>query len=119
QRDDDEILRDLGNIRKELIGTKRLVLTELFSIKQVLTTLADALLPPASRETIPMRAGDTVKEPTTGENSASAHVPAGASLTESSAPARQGTEEQPVLPDAQEPSAERGTKDEDDTGTGQ
>lgn len=101
---DSEILREIGTLLRELLGFKRLVLKELLDIKERLTTLTD---------------GDPVREPTTGEDNRSALVPPGAALTEAPAPARPAIHEQPVVPDAQEPSTDKSPQDEDDDGPGQ
>jgi hypothetical protein len=100
-RVDDAIQRDIGNIRQELIGFKRLVLIQLVDIKERLTTLTDALLPLTPRETTLMSTGDTVMEPMTGEDNLSVLGPAGASLIEASVPAGQQTQDQSMLPDTQ------------------
>jgi hypothetical protein len=107
QRSDDEIVQDIGNVQKELMGFKRLVLTQLVDINQKLTTLTDVLLPPTPREMTPPGTGDPVTVPPTGEESPSARVLAGASLTEASAPAGQEPPDQSVLPDAQDGECDR------------
>jgi hypothetical protein len=104
QRSDNGIVGGIGNLQKELMGVKRLVLTELVSIKQVLTTLTDALLPLTPRETTPTGAGDKAVEPTTGEDSPSAPVSAAASLPAESAHHDHAVHHQPVSPADQEPS---------------
>jgi hypothetical protein len=116
---DHEILQEIGNIRKELIGVKRLVLTELIDMKRMLTTLTNVLLPEPPRATTLTGTGDTVLEPTTGEDSPSEFVRPGASLTDESVPTGQETPDQAVFPDDQQTSTARGTKDEDEDGTGQ
>jgi hypothetical protein len=103
-RVDDAILRDIGSLRKELIGVKRLVLTQLDDLKQKLTTLTDVLLPQPSQETTPTSTGDTMMKPTTREDSPSARVPAGASRLEESAHHDHAVHHQPVSPADQEPS---------------
>jgi hypothetical protein len=91
---DNEILQGIGNIRKELIGVKRLVLTQLKTIKERLTTLTDVLLPQTPR----------VTTPPAGEDSPSARVPAAASLPAESAHHDHAVHHQPVSPADQEPS---------------
>jgi hypothetical protein len=104
ERNDGEIVRSMRDIQKEPVGFKRLVFEQLIDVKQRLTTLTDVLLPQTPRVTTPTGTGDTMMEPTTREDSPSALVHAGVSLTEASAPAGQETHDHPVLPDAQEPS---------------
>jgi hypothetical protein len=101
---ENEILRGIGNLQKEVMGFKRLVLTELMNIKQMLTTLTDILLPQTPQETTPPGKGATVMELMTGEDSPSARVPAGAALLEESAHNDHAVHHQPVSPADQEPS---------------
>ena len=114
QRTDDEMVRSMRNIQKELMGFKQLVLTELVALKQ-------ALLPEPPRVTeapaprLPEETGmsDSPAESgaPTGEALTSARIPLSASLPEESARAGQAIQDQPVLQHDQETTLPPAVKD--------
>ena len=99
QRNDDELVRSMRNIQKELMGFKKLVLTELIAIKQAVVPAP----PHVTEEPAPSLLDDTG----TSESPAESEAPTGEDLIEASVQDNHERHDQLVSPDDQETNDER------------